>query len=103
MEMDTLQKLMPQGFPVSFQVLPATFILGALILAYSFISTKDRPIAGFPIVTLDGLSPKKAWMLSGQETLVEGTRKVRVFCANAMLYLHHANQVAVRSFLDPFK
>ncbi|KAK7751955.1 hypothetical protein SLS62_006098 [Diatrype stigma] len=69
--MDTLQRLLPQGLPVSLQVIAVTLILG---LVYSVI-TKDRPFAGFPIISLDGESPRKTWMLHGQKALAEGMRR----------------------------
>lgn len=71
--MDTLQRLLPQGFPVSLQVIAATLVLG---LIYSLI-TKDRPFAGFPIISLDGESPRKTWMFHGEKALAEGVRRVR--------------------------
>lgn len=72
--METLQRLLPQGLPISLQVVAATLVLG---FVYSLL-TKDRPFAGFPVIALDGKSPRKTWLFNGRKALAEGLRRVRV-------------------------
>ncbi|RYP60188.1 hypothetical protein DL770_010048 [Monosporascus sp. CRB-9-2] len=68
--MDTVQRLLPTGFPVSLQVIVATVVLGFF---YSLI-TKDRPFSGFPVISIDGKSPKKTWLFNGSKALAEGVQ-----------------------------
>ena len=63
---------LPHGFPVSLQVVAATLVLGII---YSIV-TKDRPYTGFPIITVDGLSPKSSWLYHGRRVLAEGVQQV---------------------------
>lgn len=70
--MDALQRLVPQGLPISLQVVAATLLLG---LIYSLV-TKDRPFAGFPIIALDGKSPKETYFHNGRRAIQEGVRRV---------------------------
>ena len=70
--MEALQRLVPQGLPVSLQVIAVTLFLGFL---YSYI-TKDRLFAGFPVIALDGKSPKDTWTWNGRKVAEEGVRRV---------------------------
>jgi hypothetical protein len=70
--MEAISRLVPEGFPVSLQVVAGTLILG---IVYSLI-TKDRPFAGFPIITLDGKSAKQTWLFNGKRAIAEGVKKV---------------------------
>ena len=69
--LDSLPYL-PYGFPISLQVIAGTLLVGII---YSFVS-KDRPLAGFPIITVDGLSPKSSWLYHGRRVLAEGVQQV---------------------------
>ncbi|KAI4870598.1 cytochrome P450 [Hypoxylon rubiginosum] len=69
--MEAIQRLIPEGLPVSIQVVVATLFLG---LIYSLI-TAERPFAGFPVVTVNGQSPTKSWMWHGKEALDEGLQR----------------------------
>ncbi|KAK3937466.1 Dihydromonacolin L monooxygenase [Diplogelasinospora grovesii] len=69
--MEGIQHLVPKGLPASLQVVAATLILG---LIYSFL-TRERSFGGFPIVSLEGKSPKKSWMFHGRETLAKGLQQ----------------------------
>ncbi|KAI2632123.1 cytochrome P450 [Hypoxylon sp. NC1633] len=69
--MEVIQRYVPQGLPVSLQVVIATLVLGVV---YSLI-TADRPFAGFPLVALDGKSATKSWLWNGREVLAEGLRR----------------------------
>lgn len=82
LEMEAIQRLIPEGLPVSIQVVVATLFLG---LIYSLI-TAERPFAGFPVVTVNGQSPTKSWMWHGKEALDEGLQRVRLN-ANAIQQL----------------
>lgn len=78
--MDTIQRLLPQGLPVSLQVVAATLLLGFI---YSII-TKERPFSAFPVIALDGKSARKTWLFNGRKAMIEGVR--RVCCGND--YVH---------------
>ena len=77
-----LQQVLPQSFALSRQqgIVAATVVIGVIgLLYYWFISlAQDRAIAGFPVATLHDMSPRKAWLLRGQDVLAEGVRRVRV-------------------------
>ena len=70
--MDTVTRFIPEGFPISLQVVAVTLVLGFL---YSVL-TRDRPHRGFPIVSLDGLSPRKSWAHHGREVIAKGVAQV---------------------------
>lgn len=59
---------LPEGVPVSLQVVIATAILGCV---YSVL-TKDRPLAGFSLIALDGKGPKSSWMWHGKDVINKG-------------------------------
>ncbi|KAI0025227.1 cytochrome P450 [Xylariomycetidae sp. FL0641] len=69
--MDAIQSALPEGFPVSLQVIAGTLLLGII---YSFI-TSDRPFTGFPIIAVEGQSPKKTWLWHGRQAIAEGLQK----------------------------
>ncbi|KAI1780930.1 cytochrome P450 [Hypoxylon cercidicola] len=69
--MEAIQRVLPEGLPVSIQVVIATLLLG---LVYSFV-TAERPFAGFPVITVNGQSPTKTWMWHGREALVAGLQR----------------------------
>ncbi|KAI0098329.1 cytochrome P450 [Hypoxylon sp. NC0597] len=69
--LQALQRVVPEGLPVSLQVVAATLVLGII---YSII-TADRPFAGFPVVSVNGLSPRKSWIWHGREALADGLRR----------------------------
>lgn len=72
--MEAIQRILPEGLPVSIQVVIATLFLG---LVYSLI-TAERPFAGFPVITVDGKSPTRTWMWHGKEAITQGLQKVRI-------------------------
>ena len=63
---------LPSGVPLSLQVILGTVVLGAI---YSIL-TKDRPIKGFPIITIDGLGPKSSWVWHGRRVIMKGIEQV---------------------------
>ncbi|KAI6092926.1 cytochrome P450 [Hypoxylon rubiginosum] len=69
--MEAIQRILPEGLPVSIQVVIATLFLG---LVYSLI-TAERPFAGFPVITVDGKSPTRTWMWHGKEAITQGLQK----------------------------
>ncbi|KAI2783258.1 cytochrome P450 [Daldinia loculata] len=69
--MEAIQHLLPQGLPVSLQVVIATLVLGFI---YSLV-TADRPFAGFPVITVDGQSPTKTWLWHGRKAVAEGVKR----------------------------
>ncbi|RWA15034.1 hypothetical protein EKO27_g73 [Xylaria grammica] len=66
--METIRNFVPQGLPVSVQVIGATVLLS---IVYSFF-TKNRPWPAFPVISVRGLGPRKSWMFHGQEVLDQG-------------------------------
>ncbi|KAI1076359.1 cytochrome P450 [Whalleya microplaca] len=69
--MDATRRVIPEGLPVSLQVVFATLVLGVI---YSII-TAGRPFAAFPIIAVDGLSPKNTWLWQGRKAIAEGLQK----------------------------
>ncbi|KAI0385624.1 cytochrome P450 [Hypomontagnella monticulosa] len=69
--MEALQRVLPEGLPVSIQVVLATLVVGVV---YSLV-TAERPFAGFPVITVDGKSPMKSWLWHGREAIAEGLRR----------------------------
>ncbi|KAI5925952.1 cytochrome P450 [Camillea tinctor] len=69
--MEALLRALPDGLPVSIQVVAATIIFGVI---YSLI-TADRPFSGLPVLHIEGKGDRKAWMFSGREVLKEGLKR----------------------------
>ncbi|TGJ87222.1 hypothetical protein E0Z10_g1556 [Xylaria hypoxylon] len=69
--MEAIRNFVPEGLPVSVQVIGATILLG---IVYSLF-TKNRPWPSFPVVSVRGLSPRKSWMYHGHEVLDEGSKQ----------------------------
>ncbi|KAI0479144.1 cytochrome P450 [Xylariaceae sp. FL0804] len=69
--MEAVQRLMPEGLPVSLLLVVATIIVGVV---YGIV-TAERPLPGFPLVSVDGQSPKNSWMWHGRKTIAEGLEK----------------------------
>lgn len=47
--------------------------------------TQERPYAAYPVIAVDGKSPKQSWMQNGPETLAKGLRQVLTFPTLAFL------------------
>lgn len=62
------------AIPISLQVVVGLIVISILAVVYSFL-TADRPIAGLPVLTVDGLKPQISWYTKGNETLAEGYKK----------------------------
>lgn len=60
--------------PISLQVVVGLIVIFILAAIYS-VFTADRPIAGLPVLTVDGLKPQISWYTKGNETLAEGYKK----------------------------
>lgn len=84
--MEALHHVIPEGVPVSLQVVLATLVLGVV---YSFI-TADRPFAGFPVIAVNGQNPRKSWIWHGREALAEGLRKVYADASTVRLPIANA-------------
>ncbi|KAI0536033.1 cytochrome P450 [Xylaria digitata] len=69
--MEAIRNFVPEGLPVSVQVIGATILLSII---YSFF-TKNGPWPAFPLISVRGLGPRKSWMHHGQEVLDEGFKK----------------------------
>ncbi|KAJ8132679.1 hypothetical protein O1611_g941 [Lasiodiplodia mahajangana] len=68
--MNETRHFLPEGL-LTLQVIAAIL---ALILIYT-VSTKDRPLAGIPLVSIEGKSPKESFLYHGIETLAKGIRQ----------------------------
>ncbi|KAH7040188.1 cytochrome P450 [Microdochium trichocladiopsis] len=68
---ESIFRRLPEGIPVSLQAVLATIVLGTI---YSVV-TKDRPVAGIPIASLDGKTPRKSWLWHGRELVRLGDDK----------------------------
>ncbi|KAI4595736.1 hypothetical protein KJ359_006727 [Pestalotiopsis sp. 9143b] len=69
---DALRDALPENLPLSLVGIVATVLIG---IVYSFI-TQERPLAGFPLATIDGKGPKKSWLFNGRQLVDEGLKKV---------------------------
>ncbi|KAI1339931.1 cytochrome P450 [Xylariaceae sp. FL0016] len=69
--MESLRHILPEGLPVSLQVVVASLIFG---FVYSYISA-ERPLAGFPVIDVDNQGPKKTWLWHGRQAISEGLQK----------------------------
>lgn len=81
--MEAITRIVPNGFPISLQVVAATLLLG---FVYSIV-TKDRPLPGFPIASLDGMSPKKSYTHHGREVITKALAQVRSSSSHLSLLL----------------
>lgn len=62
---DTIGGVLPEGLPLSVVGIAATVLIGVI---YTIIS-RERPLTGFPIVSLGGETPKKSWVSRGRELI----------------------------------
>ena len=70
-----LSQLLSEDYPAWLQIAGVGAGLG--LVAYTVKEfRKDRPVKGFPVITLDGLSAKDTWMLQGNRAITEGLRRV---------------------------
>jgi hypothetical protein len=70
--LDAIRDALPEGLPLSLVGIAATIVIGIL---YSII-TQERPLAGFPLASIDGMGPKKSWLFQGKQLVAEGSKKV---------------------------
>ncbi|KAI0469265.1 cytochrome P450 [Xylaria cf. heliscus] len=68
--MEAIRNILPEGLPLSVQVIGATIVFS---IVWSLI-TKNRPLPGFPLISVRGLGPRKSWMLHGSEVLSDGCK-----------------------------
>ncbi len=69
------QTVLFDGIPASLQIVAASLFI--VLVVYSIkLYRRDGPLPGFPLITLDGQSPKDTWMLSGNRAITEGLRRV---------------------------
>lgn len=66
-------RLIPEGLPWSIIGIVVTVVVGVI---YTVVS-RERPLAGFPLATLEGQSPKKSWLQHGRQTMLEALSKVQ--------------------------
>lgn len=60
-----------ENTPFSVQIVVGLLAIALLAGIYSIL-VAERPLAGFPILTVDGLKPKISFYERGNETLEEG-------------------------------
>lgn len=65
-------RLIPEGLPWSMVGIVVTVIVGVV---YTVVS-REQPLAGFPMATLEGQSPRKSWLQHGRQTMLEALSKV---------------------------
>jgi hypothetical protein len=70
--LDVLRDALPEGLPLSIVGVVATVLIG---IVYSYLS-QERPLAGFPLATVEGKGPKKSWLFHGRQLVAEGVKKV---------------------------
>ncbi|KAI1438953.1 cytochrome P450 [Xylaria sp. CBS 124048] len=68
--MEVLRNLMPDGLPVSLQVVSIALLASAV---YSYF-TRVRPNPAYPLITVRGLAPRRSWMLHCDEVLEKGLK-----------------------------
>lgn len=69
------QKLLLDGYPISLQVALVGLLLAAVYYGINSY-LENRPLRGFPVITLDGKDAKLTWMMSGNKAITEGIRRV---------------------------
>ncbi|KAK6087007.1 cytochrome P450 [Seiridium cupressi] len=69
--LDALRDALPEGLPLSLVGVVVTVLIG---IVYSVI-TQERPLAGFPLASLDGKGPRKSWLFHGRQVVAEGVQK----------------------------
>ncbi|ETS75628.1 hypothetical protein PFICI_12572 [Pestalotiopsis fici W106-1] len=69
--LDALRDALPEDLPLSIVGIIATVLIGVV---YSYIS-QERPLAGFPLATVEGKGPKKSWLFHGRQLVAEGVKK----------------------------
>ncbi|GAP88592.1 putative cytochrome p450 protein [Rosellinia necatrix] len=70
--MESIRNLMPEGLPMSLQVVGATVLLGVVYTLYTMRQQRAWP--AFPLISVRGKGPRKSWMLHGKEVLNEGSK-----------------------------
>lgn len=65
-------RLLPEGLPWSVIGIVVTVVVGVV---YTVVS-RERPLTGFPLATLEGQSPRKSWLQHGRQTMLEALNKV---------------------------
>ncbi|KAI0544219.1 cytochrome P450 [Xylaria curta] len=68
--MEAIRNIMPEGLPMSVQVIGATILL---TIVWSLF-TRYQPWPAFPLISVRGLAPRKSWMFHGSEVLNEGSK-----------------------------
>ena len=70
--MDALRDALPNGLPLSVLSIVTTLLLG---IVYTVL-TQEKPLAGFPLASLEGKGPKKSWLWHGSQLIQEFSEKV---------------------------
>lgn len=70
--LDAVRGMLPENIPLTLIGVGATVLIGII---YSVVA-QERPLAGFPMASLDGKSPKKSWLFHGREVVAEAVKKV---------------------------
>ncbi|KAI1269658.1 cytochrome P450 [Xylariaceae sp. FL1019] len=71
--MEAITNFMPErlaGLPLSLQLIGATILFSVI---YGYL-TKERPLAAFPVISVNGKGPLRSWMFSGREVMDEGQK-----------------------------
>jgi hypothetical protein len=70
--LDAIRGVLPSGLPVSVVGIIATILVGVV---YSMLA-QERPLAGFPLASVAGKSPRKSWLFHGRQLVTEALHKV---------------------------
>ncbi|KAI0451879.1 cytochrome P450 [Xylaria acuta] len=68
--MEAIRKIVPEGLPMSVQVIGATILFSIVWVLF----TKHRSWPAFPVITVRGFGPRKSWMFHASEVLSEGSK-----------------------------
>ncbi|ORY63215.1 cytochrome P450 [Pseudomassariella vexata] len=66
-----LTSLLPEELPVSVVGIIATVVIGII---YSVLM-KERPLAGFPLVVVEGQTPRNSWLYHARRLIIEAQKK----------------------------
>ena len=67
---------LPESIPVSAQIVGGAIFLFLLTYVYSTLNS-ERPVPGFPVISLQDLGPKESYFKYGRETILKGMESTK--------------------------
>ena len=64
--------MLPEQLPISVLAIIVTILFA---LGHSYW-TREKPYRGFPILTLEGKTPRESWLYNARQLLEQGRKKV---------------------------